>query len=96
MSGSTSSERMNSLFQEMKFHYFTEPVPGVNSDANLTLSWPLRSAEVTIVLGSAILLNLSEPGKETVTLNLTGNTDSEIIDVLIRWNLVERKRMLSV
>lgn len=95
MSGSTSSERMNSLFQEMKLHYLTEPAPGVNSDHDLTLSWPLRNSQVSIVLGESILLNLNEPDKETASLNLTGYTDSEIIDVIIRWGLIESKRTLT-
>jgi hypothetical protein len=96
MSGSTSSERMNSLFQEMKLHYLTEPEPGVNSDHDLTLSWPLRNSQVSIVLGSSILLQLNEPGKDTASLNLTGYTDAEIIDVIIQWGLIESKRTLTV
>ena len=95
MSGSTSSERMNSLFQEMKLHYLTEPTPGVNSDHDLTLSWPVRNSQVSIVLGESIVLNLDEPGKGTGSLNLTGYTDSEIIDVIIRWGLIESKRTLT-
>lgn len=95
MSGSTSSERMNNLFQEMKLHYLTEPEPGVNLDHDLTLSWPLRNSQVSLVFGSAILLKLNEPGKDTASLDLTGFTDAEIIDLIIRWGLIESKRTLT-
>lgn len=86
---------MHSLFHEMKLHYLTEPDPGVNSDQDFTLSWPLRTAKVTLVIGSSILLHVNEPEKETVTLNLTGHTDAEILDVIIRWGLIESKRTLT-
>lgn len=91
MSGSTSVDRMHSLFQEMKLHYLTEPDSGVNSDQDFTLSWPLRDSQVTIVFGESIVLNLNEPGKETVSLNLTGLTDSRIIDIIIQWGLIESR-----
>lgn len=96
MTATKSVERMHSLFQEMKLHHLTEPDPGVNSDQDFTLSWPLRTATVTLVLGSSILLHLNEPEKETVTLDFTGYTDAEILDVIIRWGLIESKRTLTV
>jgi hypothetical protein len=91
MTATKSVERMHSLFHEMKLHYLTEPNPGVNSDQDFTLSWPLRTAQVSIIFGEGILLTLTEPEKETVTLNLTGHTDSRIIDIIIQWGLIESR-----
>lgn len=96
MTETKSVERMHSIFQEMKLHHLTEPDPGVNSDQNFTLSWPLRTAQVSIIFGEGILLTLTEPEKETVTLDFTGYTDAEILDVIIRWGLIESKRTLTV
>lgn len=92
MSGVRDRERMNSLFQEMKLHYLTEPEPSVNADHDLTLTWPLRTAEVAIVIGTTIRLTVSEAGYEIGSMDLTGLTDSEIIEQIILRNLTETKR----
>lgn len=94
MTAVKSRERMNSLFQEMKLHYLTEPVPGLNSARDLTLAWPLGNAEVTLTIETetAIRLTVAAPERESFALDLTGATDSQIIETIIICRLTETKR----
>lgn len=92
MSGAKSRERMNNLYQEIKRHNLTEAEPGLNEVRDLTLTWPLRAAEVAIVIGSTTYLTLSESGEQFASMNLNGLTDAEIIETIILQNLTESKR----
>lgn len=88
MSGSQDRERMNSLFQEIKKQTGIEPFPSVNEEHELTLSWDHENTSTTLSIGETIYLVTTAPGKLNVGINLNEYTDSEIVEILKKRELV--------
>lgn len=75
-----NKERMNTIFQESKARGLVEPEPGVDGRGYFTLTWTVKSTEITVVLTSAIYLTVTMDGNMAIDFNLAGKTDSEVID----------------
>lgn len=91
MALSRSSERMNNFSQEMKLHYLPDAVAGFNAAQEPTLVWPLGAANVALSFGTSITLTVADPVKGIATMNLTGYTDSGIIETIILGQLFEAR-----